>query len=166
MFVRDPWTTETWSQAGPVVINALSGDPVPTTDQVQIRQLHALAMAIYQAQQDVKAAQARGDVAYVQARIQDVERLRDAFQVKAAQFQSGDADVLGAIAGFLAGVALWLLQPLAALPSGILDGVTRLGVKAGVSAVSVALPLVALAGLLLWVVSRAEKSRTYRKYVA
>ena len=94
MFTRNPYNKLMIQQAGPVVINALSGDPVYSSDQIAMQQLHALALSLYQAQQDVLRAQQRGDVSYVQSRLQDIARFRDIFRTKAQQFQIADAESL------------------------------------------------------------------------
>jgi len=170
MFIRDPWSTETWQQAGPV--NALSGVS-DATDQVLLQRLHALALSLYQAQQDVRNAQARGDIGYAGKRLEDVQRLRDLFQQTAAQFQSNDADLLGAVDQFILAAGTWIEQSVghlpdavAAIPNAIVEGIGKMGAKLGTTALQVAVPFLVLGGLALWFLSYAEKSRTVRRLVA
>lgn len=156
-------------QAGP--LNALSG-VTDGTDQVLLRQLHALALSLYQAQQDVRAAQGRGDVAYATKRLEDVQRLRDLFQQTAAQFRSNDPELLTAMDRFILATANWIDQSLgalpnavAAIPNAVVDGIGKMGVKLGMTAFQVSIPLLALGGLALWFLLRAEKSRIVRRLV-
>jgi hypothetical protein len=160
VFIRDPWSTETWQQRGPVVINALSGDPVGTPDQVMLQQLHALAVAIYQAQQDAKAAQERGDIQYATNRIQEVARLRDQFQVLAHQFVGVDA--LGGVDAFILKTGTWVEQSMKALPGAL----AAIPSAFGQATFMALLPWVGAGLLVLWFLGRAEKSRTFSKYVA
>lgn len=169
MFVRDPWDTETGQQAGPWT--AL-GDVPPAEDQAALRTLHGLALAIYQAQQDVLAAQRRNDVAYVRQRVQDVARLRDLFRQKAAAFETADASLMGSLEGFMAGVATWVDQAIAAIPGAIqaipnavIEGVAGIGRKIATEGLKLSLPLFLLGGGLLFFLRQAERSRIVRRVV-
>lgn len=170
MFIRDPWTTTTGPVAGPVVagLGALA-----TSDQALLRQLHATALAIYQAQRDVLAADARGDMPYVSARLVDLQRMRDLFVDTAARFRANDPEALTAMDQVILSVGTWIQEAvdaapgaIAALPNIFLDAVGKIGVKAGTTAIAISLPLIGLGLLVLWLVGRAERTRTYRKVVA
>lgn len=173
MFIRDPWTTTTVQQAGPVA--TLSGEPA-VSDQVLLRQLHALAQSIYQAQQDIRAAQQRGDTSYAQARLVDLRRLRDLFQQKAAAFHSNDVELMGGIDRFILAAGTWIEQSMAslpgaiaAIPNAIVDGVGLIGRKVGEQGGSVLLgasvPVILVGGMLVWFLLQAERSRTVRRLV-
>lgn len=173
MFIRDPFSTLTYQQAGnPVMLAGVSsGD----SDQVLLQRLHGYALAIYQAQQDIQQAQGRKDAAYAQARLIDLGNLRDLFQTTATQFQGNDADAIGAFGQFMAGVADFINQvkawidaggissAVAFIPNTILDAIGKIGQKAGMTALGISLPLLALGGLLLFFIVQAEKSPTVRR---
>lgn len=167
MIVRNPWTTEPFPSGGPW--NSLGAVP-GASDRALLTELHALALSIYQATQDVLAAQARGDVSYVQARIQDVRRLRDIFATTSAQFTAKDPYALGAIDRFILGTGTWIEQSLralpgaiAALPIALVDGLGRVAGSAGVSVLGGILPWVGLGLVVIWLVGKAEKTGTGRR---
>jgi len=173
VFVRDPWTTLTVPQSGPV--NTLSGEPAGN-DQALLRQLHALALAIYQAQQDIRAAQGRGDASYARARLLDLQRLRDLFQQTAAQFHSNDMELMSGIDRFILAAGTWIEQSmaslpgtLAAIPNAVIDGVGLIGRKVGEQGGTILLgasvPILLVGGMLVWFLLQAEKSRTVRRLV-
>lgn len=166
MFIRDPYTTETYQQAGPYTSYIGS---TPAEDQAALKTLHALALSIYQAQQDVLAAQGRGDVAYVQKRLQDVSTLRNLLAQKSAQFVTSDTGALGALDRFILGTGTWVEQSLKALPGAIafipkaiIDALADIAQHAGIKAIGVSIPLFLLGGALLYFIFQAEKSSTIR----
>lgn len=168
MFVHDPWSTETYQQAGPW--NTLAGDPPTKTDPVLARQLHGLALAIYQAQQDILAAQARKDTGYVQARLVDLGNLRTLFAQTAAQLQANDPELLTAMDRFIVSAGGWIDQAvgalpgaIAAIPNALIDALQKILTKLEGSAIQLTLPLLALGGILIFFLLQAEKSSTVRK---
>lgn len=139
------------------------------SDQALLRQLHGLALTIYQAQQDVLAAQARGDVAYVGARLQDLRRLRDLFADTARRFQANDPAVLGALDRFILGAGTWIEQSvdalpgaIAAIPNAILKALGDIANEAGKQATGAILPWLIGGSLVLVFLFYAEKSSTVR----
>jgi hypothetical protein len=118
----------------------------------------------------VITAQARGDVDYVQARIQDVQRLRNMFQQTAQQFRGNDPVSLTAIDRFILATGTWIEQAvkalpgaIAALPSAIVDGFGQATGQAGVSVLKAILPWVGIGVVVLWLVNRAEGTATGRR---
>jgi hypothetical protein len=176
MFIRDPWTTTTWQQSGNPVM--LAGLGASESDSTLLTRLHALALSLYQAQQDVISAQGRGDTVYVQSRLQDVQRLRDLFNVTAQQFQGNDAEAIGAFGQFLSGVADferqvgdWIAaggigKALAFIPNQVIGAVGIIGQKAGAVALGISIPVLLLGAALLVFLGKAERTRTFRRYVA
>lgn len=167
MIVRNPWTTEPFQSGGPW--NSLGAVP-GATDRALLTELHALALSIYQATQDVLAAQVRGDFDYVQRRTQDVRRLRDIFQATSQQFTASDPYALGAIDRFILGTGTWIEQAvralpgaIAALPIALVDGLGRVAGKAGWTVLGVSVPVILLALAAIYVVTQAEKTGTGRR---
>lgn len=184
MFIRNPWTTDTVQHAGPFNSVGRRGlGAVPgASDQALLRELHGLAMSIYQAQQDIIAAQQRGDAAYAVARTQDVTRLREIFTSTAEQFQGNDLDALSLFTQFADRVRDWedgvkdwvanggISDVLAFIPTQLLDLLEKLGKKAAGTALDIGLPIIlvgaGLIALLIFGVGKAERTRTYKRYVA
>jgi hypothetical protein len=134
------------------------------------RRLHGLAQAIAQATGDVTRWSAQGMIPEARARVEDVRRLRDLFaatldEMRPIQERLGAGDLSGAERALL-GVGTWIEQSvralpgaIAALPKAVLAGVTE--------AVTPALLWIGLLGLgLILLVGRAERTRTYRRFVA
>jgi hypothetical protein len=179
MFIRDPWTTDTVQQAGPW--NSLGrrglGAVPGASDQALLRELHGLALAMYQAKQDIQAAQGRGDGDYVTARVQDLARLNETFKSTAEQYVGNDPEALTlfdriylAVGTFIGGVATTISGAVTAIPGGFIDAVTSLGRKAESGLFALTLPLLAVGAGLIWLVlqgvGKAERTRTYKRYVA
>lgn len=167
MIVRNPWTAAMFQSGGPW--NTLGAVP-GATDRALLTELHALALTIYQATQDVLAAQARGDVVYVQRRIQDVERMRGIFQATSEQFAGNDSYALGAIDRFILGTGTWVAAALralpgaiAALPIAIVQGVGKVAGVTGAVTFGALLPWVGAGLLVIWLVTKAEKTGTGRR---
>jgi len=142
-------------------------------DQILMRQLHAIALTIYQAQQDILAAQARGDTAYVRARLQDLQRMRGFFETTAAQLRGNDPLALSSVERFILAAGTWidnsvraLPGAIAAIPNALISAIGDIGSHAGSSLLGAALPWLAVGALVLFAVTKAERTRTYRRYVA
>lgn len=151
------------------------------SEQALYRELHGLALALYQAHQDVLAAQARGDVPYMRARLQDAANLQRLFADTAAQFratgQLTDPDGLTAIDRIIVTAGNWIQASVAALPGAIaalpnafVAALALILEKAGGAATKAVFPWIVLLGglgLVLFLgVRKAETTRTYRRYVA
>lgn len=160
-FIRDPWTAELLP--GP---NRWLGAVPGASEESLFRELYALAQAIKQAMNDCLTAALRGDTAYFNARKQDVANLRGIYLNTAAQYAAtgGPVQTVGQEVG------AWLQKSVpsavAAIPNTLLEAIRQIGVKAGMVGFQLALPLVAVVLGGLWLVTRAERTRTYRRYVA
>lgn len=165
--IRSPWTTEIGPYRG-AALGALATDP-----QVILRQLHGLAIAIYQAQQ--RAAQNPG------VEVTNVRNLLAQFQVVARRFleasEGADPTKLGALDRFVLATGTWIEQSvqvlpraLSAIPRAFVDAIGESTGAVGWATLRALVPF-ALLGVLLFAGARgavreAEKTRTYRRYVA
>lgn len=132
-----------------------------TSDQVLYQRLHGLALSLYQAQQDVRAASQRGDQAYAVARMEDVKQLRNLFAETADEFRQNDPSAqVSTFDRFLLGVDAWISQALAALP-GAIAAIPR---AIGSGLLSAAVPWLLGAVVLVALLKYAETSTTVRKY--
>jgi hypothetical protein len=176
VYVRDMQTASMFPHGGLTFLGQSSPGATAESDardQVLVRQLHAIALTIYQAQQDILAAQARGDTAYVQARLQDLQRMRTLFERTAAEYRGNEPLVLSGIEQFIASAGTWidnsikaLPGAIAAVPNAILDALEKFLSRAGQDAFKALLPWLVVGAIVLFALKQAEKTRTYRKVVA
>lgn len=131
------------------------------TDQVLMQRLHGLALALYQAQQDVRAASQRGDQDYALDRMQDVKNLRDLFARTADEFRANDpaGTQISGFDRFLLGVDQWITAAIAALP-GAIAAIPR---AIGSGLLGAALPWLLGGVVIVAFLKYAEGSRTVRK---
>ena len=142
-------------------------------EQAKWRQLHALALSIYQAQQRANQHLASGNLAQAQREASVVLTLRTLFAVKAREIQalvpgmdlSWLDRMVVATGEWVAAVLQALPGALAAIPNAFLDGAALIALRAGENTAKAAVPwaliVVGLVGLLLLI----EKTRTSRRFV-
>jgi len=174
MFVRDAYTAEMVPGGAS---NLLAGDTSSSDPRFWYSQLHALALAIYQAQRRAEAAKASGALDLARAEVSNVVNLRRSFQDVNGKFQAAmevnDPTAMTAVDNIVLKTGTWVERfmdalpgALAAIPNAVLDSAGIIGARAGMNALAISLPLVGLGVLALWFLSRAEKSATVRKVVA
>lgn len=159
MMIRSPFTSAL-IRPGTVGLGQIATDP-----RVLLSHLHGLAVAIYQAQQRAHTNPA--------VEIQNVRNLLAQFQDTARRFlaasEAADPTELGAIDRFVLATGHWIEGSIRALP-GAVSAIPRALVDAvGGTAWGVVrnlLPFVAIGAVLFWGLQSAERTRTYRRYVA
>ena len=158
-YVRSPFTTEL-IRPGTVGLGQVATDP-----RVILSQLHGLAVAIYDAQQRARTNPT--------VEVQNVRNLLAQFKDTAARFlaasEATDPTQLGALDRFILATGTWIERSTAALP-GAVSAIPRAFVDAiGGTAWSVVknlLPFILLGAVLVWGLQSAERTRTYKRYVA
>jgi len=145
-----------------------------TTEQELYRQVHGWAVAIQQNQVGAQQAAARGDVAGAQRIIAYVGKLREYFAEAVTRWraasEAADPVAMTAFDRLLVATGDWINQSLASLPGAIgaipkavIDGVLNVtGAAVGTTILYGGLAVL----VLLWLLQQAERSRTYRRYVA
>lgn len=114
-FIRSPYSGLSPFHVGP------SFGLGSTTDQDLLKQLHALAVSIYAAQQEAVQLSRSGQPELARKRVLDVSALRDQFQAVAEAFRKNDPSgtQLSWIESGLLSLGTWIEQSLAALPGAI-----------------------------------------------
>lgn len=142
-------------------------------EQAKWKQLHAIALSIYQAQQRANKNLADGNVTQAQREAQVVLTLRGLFQRKAAEIRAlvpgldlSWVDRMTLATGeWVTAVLQALPGALAAIPNAFVDGLGRIAANAGNQAGKAILPwgliVVGLVGLLFFF----ERTRTSRRFV-
>lgn len=138
-------------------------------EQAKWKQLHALALATYQAQQRAIALRRAGNEGAAFGQVQTVQTLRGLMGTKVAEIQTMTQDDLSPFDRIVLQVGDWVvafLQALpatvAAIPNALVEGLGLIARKAGTEAGKALLPVAigAIAVLLL-----AERSSTVRRLV-
>lgn len=175
MFIRDAFTAAMVPQRLDQTLGAVAAS---TTDaRFWYSQLHAVALAIYQAQRRAESAKAAGALDLARSEVENVTNLRRSFQDVNAKFHAAmevqDPTAADAVDRIILATGTWvegfmqaLPGGLAAVPNAVLDAAGIIGMRAGVNALAISVPLVGLGLLALWLLARAEKSPTVRGAVA
>lgn len=141
-------------------------------EQAKWKQLHALALSIYQAQQRANQFQAAGDLSNAAGEVGTVQTLRGLFDRKADEIRMMTGSVLTDADDFILSVGEWVQDfvraipgATAAIPSAIIDGLAKIAGRAGASVGLAALPWAAIALGVVGLLLVAEKSSTVRRLV-
>lgn len=171
-----------------MIANSLGAVEVASTlDDVQdMRTLHSIALSINQLRNEAMAAAARGDTARVAEDLAGVEQMRSIFRTVSARFVSRGVEgsaaqyfnaALVSIDNVVTTLRRWVTEgiqavpgAIAAIPNAVIDGLAnvldKLIARTGQSALKLSVPIVLLVLGAVFLVSKAESTRTYRRYVA
>ena len=164
--LRSPWTFETaYAQDVYANLGELATDP-----QALYKQLHALALSMYQVKQRIQGHEAAGHVELVRAELKTLVYLRDLFADTARRFEATGNDeglniaeqVLLSSGTYIDSVLKALPGAVIAIPSAFIQATGQLLTKAGGIALGAALPWGLLAVGAVALLLYAERSSTVR----
>jgi hypothetical protein len=148
-----------------------------TDSRVLYQQLHATAVAIYQAKERINAELAAGDYATAQAETDNLKNLRAIFADLANRFRAagaredfiaeyGDAWYSGMLAqldAYILATGEYLGEVARGLPGAILELPSRLLQQTGWELVKIAVPVVLLGIVAIKLIAEAEKTTTGKR---
>jgi hypothetical protein len=182
MFMRDPFTANLMPGGTAWIAPGLGDYAADEAEWSRLlKQLHGAALSIVQGTQDAARWSQQGMTGEAQMSLEQVRTMRGVFasileRMRPVAERLGNVD-LSPFDRFLFGVGTWIEQSvnalpraIAALPNAVLDALADFLKHAGEQAVGAILPWLLGAGLVFAVilggVKHAERTRTYRHYVA